>query len=495
MMQRRASMDRITQLKVSAPNIALQDNPFENPATWTPYEVFKLILLFPLALIRVILASILLVVAVLLVRLMILGLPAISDDQGCLYHTEPLPAWRRSIGKTFVYIARLITVCFGFLCVNVVDSRADPSKTANIIVGAPHLTDFDMFFIFWAFGEILPAVADMQIYHAPLVSSLGIANQSIFVDVYSKESKAACKRGIAKRASKEWTGAPLLIFPEGRITNGSVLIQFKSGAFNPGEPVQPVLMRYPYTHYNPVGQSGANNGIICGVIRLLTQFYNSVEVELLDVYEPSAEEREDPILFARNVREVMARNLDVPVTEHSYEDAALYKAAISAGVAPGFVVHDVEEAYSVDQKQLRHLLAEFQRYDTDHNGWISRDEFEKVLQETIYGDDEPPQAAAQIFDFFDADGDGCIQYLEFVQAMTLLNRNASGTGGCSQSGDGVTLAFLIYAQGEQRTQGLPATVPVSKIKGLPPNSGYYQSQAITISEFREMARKHPEVVE
>eukprot|EP00971_Amphidinium_carterae_P314678 6255194-Amphidinium_carterae.1 len=128
---------------------------------------------------------------------------------------------------------------FGFFCIEVIDNRRDPEKTANIVIAAPHLTDFDMMFIYAAFSEILPAVGDMQIYNAPLVSSAGIANQSIFVDVTSNESKDACKRAIAMRASSAWHGSPLLIFPEGRITNGNVLIRFKAGAFHPGQPVQP----------------------------------------------------------------------------------------------------------------------------------------------------------------------------------------------------------------------------------------------------------------
>ena len=36
-----------------------------------------------------------------------------------------------------------------------------------------------------------------------------------------------------------------MLFPEGTCTNRSCLIQFKPGAFYPGAPVQPVVVRYP----------------------------------------------------------------------------------------------------------------------------------------------------------------------------------------------------------------------------------------------------------
>ena len=37
----------------------------------------------------------------------------------------------------------------------------------------------------------------------------------------------------------------LLIFPEGSTSNRKALMSFKPGAFIPGKPVQPVLVRYP----------------------------------------------------------------------------------------------------------------------------------------------------------------------------------------------------------------------------------------------------------
>ncbi len=52
----------------------------------------------------------------------------------------------------------------------------------------------------------------------------------------------------------------------------------------------------------------------------LTQFHNSVELEFLPVYTPSKEEKENEILFAKNVQKVMADALGVPPTEFTFED-------------------------------------------------------------------------------------------------------------------------------------------------------------------------------
>jgi lysophosphatidylcholine acyltransferase/lyso-PAF acetyltransferase len=43
-----------------------------------------------------------------------------------------------------------------------------------------------------------------------------------------------------------------MLFPEGACTNGTALILFKAGAFRPGLPVLPVIIRYPHEYYNPV---------------------------------------------------------------------------------------------------------------------------------------------------------------------------------------------------------------------------------------------------
>jgi lysophosphatidylcholine acyltransferase/lyso-PAF acetyltransferase len=42
----------------------------------------------------------------------------------------------------------------------------------------------------------------------------------------------------------------VLLFPEATTTNGRTLIHFKLGAFAPGLPIQPVVIRYPFVHFD-----------------------------------------------------------------------------------------------------------------------------------------------------------------------------------------------------------------------------------------------------
>lgn len=62
-----------------------------------------------------------------------------------------------------------------------------------------------------------------------------------------QNSRQTTIQNIKDRASSQLDWEQVLIFPEGTCTNRSSLIEFKPGAFYPGVPVQPVLLRYPNT--------------------------------------------------------------------------------------------------------------------------------------------------------------------------------------------------------------------------------------------------------
>jgi lysophosphatidylcholine acyltransferase/lyso-PAF acetyltransferase len=53
----------------------------------------------------------------------------------------------------------------------------------------------------------------------------------------------------------------------------------------------------------------------------LCQFVNFMHIEYLEEYEPSAAEKADPMLYASNVRKLMASKLGVEyVTDHDFSD-------------------------------------------------------------------------------------------------------------------------------------------------------------------------------
>lgn len=113
---------------------------------------------------------------------------------------------------------------------------------------------------------------------------------------------------------------------------------YRGGAFRAGHPVQPVCLkydrplvrtrrapaarahmphRYRYKYWNP---AYGITTFLPHALRTLTQIYNSLEVHYLPVYVPSEAECKDWMLYASNVRAVMAKTLDVPVTNMSLAD-------------------------------------------------------------------------------------------------------------------------------------------------------------------------------
>lgn len=167
---------------------------------------------------------------------------------------------------------------------------------------------------------------------APPLATPGVvfrALQTITVERTNHDSRHAVRQTIETRA--RGPGWPrILIFPEATCTNGTALINFKTGPFSPGQPVQPVICTFPHRHFHPAWISGTSGMRI--LYRLCCQFVNHCEVEFLPRYVPSDAEVASPHLFANNVRRVMAEAMRVPMTSHSYDDVRLQIHAARIGV-------------------------------------------------------------------------------------------------------------------------------------------------------------------
>jgi lysophosphatidylcholine acyltransferase/lyso-PAF acetyltransferase len=66
-----------------------------------------------------------------------------------------------------------------------------------------------------------------------------------------------------------------MVAPEGTTKHGNVLLRFSTGAFVPGRPVLPVLLKYRHQHFD-VGWGITTTP--WHMFRLLTQFVNHLEV-------------------------------------------------------------------------------------------------------------------------------------------------------------------------------------------------------------------------
>ncbi|EEE63399.1 hypothetical protein OsJ_18211 [Oryza sativa Japonica Group] len=173
-------------------------------------------------------------------------------------------------------------------------------------------------------------VAKRSVARLPMVGLISKCLGCIFVQ---RESKTSDFKGVSgavteriQRAHQQKNSPMMLLFPEGTTTNGDYLLPFKTGAFLAKAPVKPVILRYPYKRFSPAwdSMSGARH-----VFLLLCQFVNNLEVIHLPVYYPSEQEKEDPKLYANNVRKLMAVEGNLILSDLGLAEKRVYHAALN----------------------------------------------------------------------------------------------------------------------------------------------------------------------
>ncbi|KAK8369670.1 hypothetical protein V6Z11_A01G126500 [Gossypium hirsutum] len=151
--------------------------------------------------------------------------------------------------------------------------------------------------------------------------------------VAKRESKSSDFKGVAgivtdrvRNAHQNELAPMILLFPEGTTTNGDFLLPFKTGAFLAGAPVMPVILRYSYRRFSPAWESISG---VRHVVFLLCQFVNNLEVTRLPIYHPSQQEKDNPKLYANNVRKLMAAEGDLIVSDIGLAEKRIYLAALN----------------------------------------------------------------------------------------------------------------------------------------------------------------------
>lgn len=378
-------------------------DPFRNhtPDIVGLYEWIKIVICLPLAVVRLVLFGLVLAVGFLATKLAI---------QGWNDRHNPMPKWRCRIMLITRLCSRCILFCFGYHWIR--RSGKPASREVAPIVVSNHVSYTDPIFFFY---ELFPSIVSSESHdQIPFVGTIIRAMQVIYVDRFSPASRKHAVAEINRKASLH-DFPRVLLFPEGTTTNGRALISFQLGAFIPGFPVQPVIIRYPHVHFD---QSWGTVSLLKLMFRMFTQFHNFMEVEYLPVIFPLEDKKETPVLLAKKVRYAMSRALNVVQTEHSYGDLMLASRASEIGVDPA-------SAYMVEMAYLERLfrlsiaealgfLDRFTAMGPDHSGCVNIDNFLLVLGLGRNSFSE------KIFHYIDLEKQGAITFREFIFLSTFI---------------------------------------------------------------------------
>ncbi|KAG2324508.1 hypothetical protein Bca4012_039021 [Brassica carinata] len=187
-------------------------------------------------------------------------------------------------------------------------------------------------------------VAKRSVGKLPLVGLISKCLGCVYVQ---REAKSPDFKGVSgtvnervREAHRNKSAPTIMLFPEGTTTNGDYLLQFKTGAFLAGTPVLPVILKYPYERFSVAWDtiSGARH-----IIFLLCQFVNHLEVIRLPVYYPSQEEKDNPKLYASNVRRLMATEGNLILSDLGLGDKRIYHATLNGNLRQLRVFHQKEE--------------------------------------------------------------------------------------------------------------------------------------------------------
>jgi len=513
----------------------------------------KLIIMFPIALVRLILIAVCFLFIWITCAIATCGVSAKPDPE--TDDLPPLNSCRRCMLWPMRLLLRVVLWLLGFYYIHE-KGCCYCGTTAKVIV-ANHVSFIDPLFLFMKF---LPGCAmKAELMNAPVLSSILGSLVPIAVDRTSAQGKsetalklflrpfsgdpvtkadwekikeeegkaaasnqvegviartpskakrdsrkfavkrAALKRRVEVADGKEVPYPPVLIFPEGTTSSTNTLLQFKPGAFLSGLPVQPVVMKFPYCNFEATWSCDV--GVPWFAWRMLSQVYNCMTVEYLPVYHPSAEEQKDAKLYASNVRNVMAEAMgpDCFKTAHGFDDMRLlaeakklYGSNKGIGLTKG-VTHETLATFVTggDFEQIKVMLQQFKEMDEDKNGLISREEFFKYFKL----DSEDPYNDT-LYKLLDENGDG-IQLCEFIRGKILVSDKLSDDQKVDQ-------LFGLYADDNTNLLSRDNFIKMVSSSGLTDevtpsgqqdasrltNKVFAEQSSLTLEQFQKVAKTH-----
>lgn len=249
-----------------------------------------------------------------------LGLPRISQ-------TNDMVGWR---GFMQWFITKVLWTTMTWSCGVIFTSKGVQAtkEEAPIVLCTPHSSIFD---------NLLCSVTQRPFFTVArdekgVIGTLLRVICAIFTDRQNPESTEFAYNEIQRRVNDpKWP--QMLLWPEGTTHNRLACPRHKLGSYKPGLPVQPLVLRFPNRWETDVW-TFKGPGVPSLWFYSLMQLWINIEIEYLEPYRPSEEEKKNPRLFANNVRHYISEHLKVPEVDLGREDGWCLLAAEKAGL-PG----------------------------------------------------------------------------------------------------------------------------------------------------------------
>ncbi|EEB14333.1 conserved hypothetical protein [Pediculus humanus corporis] len=385
-------------------------------------------------------------------------------------------------------IMRALFAAGGFHWVKVKGKQAT-SKEAPVLAVAPHSSYFDALSVVYLGGPSVVAKGETGIL--PLFGKLINYTQPVYVWRDDHDSRQNTIKEIIERANSELDWPQVLIFPEGTCTNRSCLITFKSGAFYPGVPVQPVCIRYP-NKLDTVTWTWEGPGVLKLLWLTLTQIHSCCEIEFLPVYKPNKEEKNDPRLFANNVRKVMARALGIPVSNYTYDDCKLMNRAkqMKLPYAGKLVeVQRLRQALGLTESNMEEKIIRSSNYKSIiKSPMMSYYQFTEALKLSPNN-----SLASQLFKLCDKKSIGVIDFRDYLLTVLVIAKNNNIL-------DLLYLVFKVVDKGDNHIKESDFCIMVHRILSIETEQCLTLFKKIDVNckgyisydEFRDFAKKNKE---
>ncbi|XP_072968174.1 lysophospholipid acyltransferase LPEAT2-like [Typha angustifolia] len=375
------------------------------------YEWCKIVMLLPVVVLRLALFGVALAIGYLVTRVALAGW---KDKE------SPMPKWRCRIMWVTRICARCILFSFGYHWIKRIGRPA--SRELAPIVVSNHISYIEPIYFFY---ELFPTIVASESHDSiPFVGMIIRAMQVIYVDRFSVASRKYAVNEIKRKASCN-SFPRVLLCPEGTTSNGRFLISFQLGAFLPGYAVQPIVVRYPYVHFD---QSWGNISLMKLMFRMFTQFHNFMEVQYLPVVAPLETKHHNAVQFAERTSYAMGCALNVLQTSHSYGDLMILTRATELGKdnCPNYMVEiaQVESSFNISTSEAMEILNQFFAMKPDSNGRVGMHDFL-----VAYGL-QPTPLCMKIFCYFDLEKQGSITFRQFLIGVAHLRKQPSFCRAC-----------------------------------------------------------------